>query len=408
MKRKWLEEYAIVPKVILVILFFFWLDGAVVLKGPAEANTYNSKLDNMTQPRGYQGTKFEEWQQRRASVQNELKVVYNEAKAKGYNYNIVSYFQDLNRIMDLEDKYNINLTTSMPNALDNLHYYFYKVPENTRVPESQKEFVEQVQNRFGKRTGTEKSGPINWAVVLPQIFNWLVLAYFKLIFFWLLVYLIRFEENKMYQELSFKDELIICPSRFLLRILLWPRWCFAYPYHENTAEAMRYLKLKARFLQNKPFGYQLSEKEEIWLRQQARALVEEFEKALKSLREFKAPQLLKKSLATAYLSLFFGVLLQPAIVLAAKHSEKLNAHFYSQIQIVEVGHEMQFFNNHSADPPDESNSSWAIPVKKFEPEGLLLVWSLVIDLFLTKPQGVIKDIFHVPLARLFLGAAEVF
>ena len=258
MKGKWLELNAIVPKVILVILFFFWLGGAVIFKGPTEVDTYNSKLDSVMRPFEYEGAKFEDWQQRKILAQKEIDIIYQEAKAQGTNYNVISYFTDLNRLMDLEDKYHLNLTTGMSNAIENLHNYFYKSPSNTRIPESQEDFVSQVQARFGQRTGTENSGPINWSVVLPRIFNWLILAYLKLIFFWFLIYLIRFEEDDKYQGLSMKDELIICPSRFLLRILLWPRWCFAYPYHEDTAEAIRYIKLKARFLQNKTFGYQLS------------------------------------------------------------------------------------------------------------------------------------------------------
>ena len=44
----------------------------------------------------------------------------------------------------------------------------------------------------------------------------------------------------------------------------------------------------------------------------------------------------------------------------------------------------------------------------FQLEDLLLVWRLAIAYIIVKPQGVIKDIFHIPLARLFLGAAKVF
>jgi hypothetical protein len=411
MKGKWLELYAIVPKVILVILFFFWLGGIYIFKGPFEVNTYNSKLDTILRPPEYGGPKFEDWQQRKILAQKEIDVINQEAKAQGTNYNVVSYFTDLNRLMDLEDKYHLNLTTGMGNAVENLHGYFYKMPPNTDIPNSQKDFVNQVQERFGKRTGTEKCGPINWSVVLTPIFNWLVLAYLKLIFFWFLIYLIRFEEDDKYQGLSIKDELIICPSRFLLRILLWPRWCFAYPYHEDTAEAIRYLKLKARFLQNKTFGYQLSENEETWLRQQARASIEEFGKALKSLREFNASQLLKKSLAAAYLSLFFGVLLQPAIVLASKYSEKVNDHFYSPVQIVSVSHaEQSLFSPTGTGPPNFNShgQQFAIfpPLPDLQP---MFNWVRVNyrELIIKFPRIVFK-IEHVPLAWLFLGAAKVF
>ena len=411
MKGKWLELNAIVPKVILVILFFFWLGGAVIFKGPTEVDTYNSKLDSVMRPFEYEGAKFEDWQQRKILAQKEIDIIYQEAKAQGTNYNVISYFTDLNRLMDLEDKYHLNLTTGMSNAIENLHNYFYKSPSNTRIPESQEDFVSQVQARFGQRTGTENSGPINWSVVLPRIFNWLILAYLKLIFFWFLIYLIRFEEDDKYQGLSMKDELIICPSRFLLRILLWPRWCFAYPYHEDTAEAIRYIKLKARFLQNKTFGYQLSENEEIWLRQQARASVEEFEKTLKSLRKFKAPQLLKKSLATAYLSLFFGVLLQPAIVLASKYSEKINDHFYSPVQIVSVLQAKQILSLPAGTgPPNFSHQGQpsaippSLPDLQFLFSWVMLNW----ERSLIKLPRIVFKIEHVPLARLFLGAAKVF
>jgi len=411
MKGKWLEEYAMVPKVILVILFFFWLGGAIIFIVSTEVDTYNSKLDSVMRPPEYEGAKFEDWQQRKILAQKEIEIIYQEAKAQGTNYNIVSYFTDLNRLMDLEDKYHLNLTTGMPNAITNLQNYFYKSPANTEIPRSQKDFVSQVQARFGQRTGTEKSGPINWSVVLPQIFNWLILAYLKLIFFWLLIYLIRFEEDDKYQGLSIKDELIICPSRFLLRIFFWPRWCFAYPYHENTAEAMRYLKLKARFLQSKPFGYQISPYEEKWLRQQARAPIKEFEKAIKDLREFEAPQLIKKSLATAYLSLFFGVLLQPAIVLACKYSEKVNDHFYSPVQIVSISHAEQSLSSPKGiGPPNFNHQGQQSAISPPLPDlWFLFNWARVNwgKLQIKLPLIVFK-IEHIPLTRLFLGAAKVF
>jgi len=411
MKGKWLEEYAMIPKVILVILSFFWLGGAIIFEASVETNTYNSKLDTILRPPEYSGPKFEDWQQRKALAQKEIDIICQEAKTQGTNYNIVSYFTDLNRLMDLEDKYHLNLTTGMGNAVENLHGYFYKMPPNTDIPDSQKDFVNQVQERFGKRTGTEKSGPINWSVILPRIFNWLILAYLKFIFFWMLIYLIRFEEDKKYQKLSLKDELIICPSRFLLRILLWPRWCFAYPYHEDTAEAIRYLKLKARFLQNKTFGYQLSENEETWLRQQARVSVEEFGKALKSLREFNAPQLLKKSLATAYLSLFFGVLLQPAIVLASKYSEKVNDHFYSPVQIVSVFQAKQILSSPTGTGPPNFNSQsqqFALfpPLPDLQP---MFNWVRVNwEGMLIKLPRIVFKIEHIPLTRLFFGAAKAY
>lgn len=410
MKRKWLEDYAMVPKALLVILFFFWLGGAIIFEGLKETSTYNSKLDTVLRPPEYGGPKFEDWQQRKALVQKEIEIINKEAKAQGTKYNIVSYFTDMNRIMDLEDKYHLDLTSGMQNAVEGLQVYFYKSPDNTKIPEAQETMIKNTREKFEQRHGLGKSGPVNWSKVLPKIFIWLIFAYLKLIFFWFLIYLIRFEEDDKYQGLSIKDELIICPSRFLLRILLWPRWCLAYPYHEDTAEAMRYLKLKARFLQNKPFGYQFSENDETWLKKQARAPIKEFEKAIKDLREFEAPQLVKKSLATAYLSLFFGVLLQPAIVLASTYSTKINAHFYSQIQIVEVGHEAQFFDNHGADPPGKNfpAQNWLLKTAKYELEEVFLVWRLAIYFLLIKPEEIVKEIFHVPLTRLFSGAAKVF
>ena len=99
--------------------------------------------------------------------------------------------------------------------------------------------------------------------------------------FWAFVFVIRFEERKTAQKkvkrhihntdrfyddlekrpgnLSLKDEILLCPWRFISRVILWPFYFLKYPWYESTAEMLRYNRLKAEFLRYKPTGYQLSQ-----------------------------------------------------------------------------------------------------------------------------------------------------
>ena len=148
-----------------------------------------------------------------------------------------------------------------------------------------------------------------------------------------------------------REEIILGPTRFLIRVLIWPKYILSYPLHEGNAEKFRYVRIKAEYLRSKPIGYQLSKAEEQRLRNIARQPVREFKKTLRKMRELEiTPLVVKRSLATAYLSLMLGVFLQPMIVLAAKSSDKLNAHFYQPVSIVQVEQSDQL-DYSGLDPP---------------------------------------------------------
>jgi hypothetical protein len=415
-KATWLEKYGLIPKIILVLLFFIWIGGLnLILDFNERTPTYQERLDEWVGPSKYSGPEYENWKKRRDASVAEAKQIVSRAEKDPDVYSLYQYFQDADKLMDIEDNYKINLTTGACNYLDRLNGILhqkavwkapkYKYSASTSVEE---QYIEKIQQRFNVRHGlVQKNTSLVWQKVLWTILVWVLLNYLRLTFFWLLIYLIRFGQKP--REVSLKEELLLCPERFLLRVLSWPFFCWKYPVYETTAEMVRYNRLKAEYLRYQPIGYQLSDREEDILRAKAKAPVKDFDKTIKGIKEFKiTPLVIRKSLATAYLSLFLGVMFQPAIILAAQHSVKINDHFYGQIQINEIGHESQFLDNHGADPPNNNGSFWAISSAKFETKDPLLVWWLVNSYILVKPQEVIKEIFHIPLARLFLGAAKAY
>lgn len=435
-QSKFLREYGIWVKLGLVCLFFISLGGLNIITFSKEVSSqsnlpnHNTKLEDWTRPPTYEGPEFEAWKARKESAQKEIDSILSEAQAKGENYSIYNYFQDFDKLMELEDKYNFLLTVPYLNPIEELlrlrdaKGIWSKANKN--ITPEQQQHIEKVQDRIFMRRG---EGPRNKAElisgwqILSAITSWFWPKYLLLTLFWFLIYLIRFEEKdeaiRRFQrhhhelgrfindeepfpgQLSLKDELIICPWRLLSRVLLWPFYCFAYPHFENTAEGIRYVRAEARLLQGKPFGYQLSPAEDAWLRRQARQPVKEFEKTLKQLSDFEVPQLVRKSLLTAYMSLLFGILLQPAIVLAAAHSNKAAQHFFgNQVQLVQ----MQQVNQHQLDgpsPPQQQHPDFqaVLPSPVAVQPILQVLYKVAIEFWLRLPL-LVFDIDHVPLNSL--------
>jgi len=439
-RSEWLKDYSIWVKIFLVLLFVVSLGGLNLINScreiAAESNfpNHNSKLDDWIRPPTYEGLEFEQWKARKEAAKKEIETIWAEARSKGESYSTYDYFKNYNQLMDLEDKYNFFLTTLNYPALSELvRFRDFKSNGrlNTKLTAEQIKFIDDVQTRIAFRQGEarpHKDQCSGWQT-LGEILNWLWPKYLLLMFFWFLIYVIRFEERehsiRKFQrhhhelgrfidveepypgQLSIKDELIICPWRLIFRILFWPFYFWKYPVYETTAEMFRFNCLKAEYLRYKPVGYQLSESEEEILRAKAKSPVKDFENAIKGIKEFQiTPLIVRKSLATAYLSLFLGILFQPAIVLAARHSAKTNAHFYSQVQIVAL----QNIDHQSIGPPDNDESqksAWAMPV--YEPilSNFLTVLYLVLLRITLKFKEFAKKIEHIPIHGCFSARQKI-
>ncbi|MBN1325652.1 hypothetical protein JW977_01570 [Candidatus Falkowbacteria bacterium] len=434
-KKEWFRNYGLILKIVSGLVLFIWLGGLniiIFLREDPSASSYNSTLDSFDRPPTYSGPKFEDWKVRHDAAKAESDAILKRAKSRGDNYKFYDYFNDFNELMDLEDKYHIFLTSpALFSPLGELvklrdqRGVFEK--QQTMRDEENSKFIIAVGDRSDRRNGivAAKTSIDNKALLISAV-KWLSIVYLKFMFFWFFIYILRFaEKDKSMRRfqfhhhelgrfvdsqepfpgfLSFKEEVLLCPFRLLTRLLLWPKYCFAYPHYEDTAEHIRYLRLKARFLQGKPLVYQLSESEDRWLHSQAQAPIKEFEKTLKDLVEFEiSPQFVRKSLAVAYLSLILGVFLQPFIVLAAKSSSKINEHFYGQPSRIEmVAH---FENGERDGPPSDSSSSQSadnifhefLAPQKFE---LVIAssWEFIKALkFIMKIKILPDAIFHVPL-----------
>lgn len=433
----WLKSYGIWAKIYVGLIFFILLNGQSLFLSIREVSSYRShlptaKYDSYIQEGGFDGQyppyspEGQDWRKRKESAANEIKQILAEIEAKGDNYTKVDYFRNMERVMELEDKYKLRLMggTMMPFEA------VYRASADTLgkeqpITNEQAAYIQKIQDKHSLRNGESPSRapttPINWLAAAV----WLARKYFWLMLFWLAIYLIRFLERdksiRIFQRhhhelgrfiedsepypgnLSLKAELLLCPERFLLRVLLWPVYCVAYPHHECVAEAVRFQRLKAHFLKYKPFGYQLSDREEAILLAQAKRRVKNFDKTIRDLFNFDSTTLVKKSLLAAYCSLVFGVLFQPAIVLAASYSKKVDAHFYGNSQIVLVEHQKDAGDQVRADSPsqpDQPTADWLDLPVCFE---LIVPPSLserLKELPSIKPLQVLADILHIPLSGL--------
>lgn len=386
---KWLEKYGLVPKIFLALLLFVSIGGLNFLVHVKETSSYNhhlhsynAKLNDWSRPPTYTGPEFEDWKKRKMAVSEKIKQLYSQALSKGENYSVYDYFQDWEQLLAWEDEYNIYLSSrTMGHPLEQ----FLKLRDQKglingkpEITETQMAYIKDIQQKIDLRRG-EYLKPATEAEFHASLYGlgrWLVKAYLMSMVFWFLVYVIRFEERQTAQKkvkrhihntdrfyddlekrpgsLSLKDEILLCPWRFISRVILWPFHFLKYPWYESTAEMLRYNRLKAEFLRYKPTGYQLSQQEDLALRKRAKVKVKDFDKALHSISEFEIyPVSVRRSLAAAYLSLFLGVVLQPVIVFAAQHNDQVNNHFYGQIVSVQVDDQLDHVDS-GPDPPDLS------------------------------------------------------
>lgn len=427
-KSEWLSNYGLIPKVILVLLIFIGLGGlnifASIFYAPDNRIYRNYKPYNT----GHLSKEFrqdkaamQEWQKKHDQLKPIVDQIKANAFALGDDYNQVKYFEDYNNIMDLEEQYEIDLSNGLRSLLHSLHNLSVQAEHNSwdrddPLTEAEKNFIKTVQNRAENRD--KKYIEIN-DISKYGVLWWLIKSYLLLMLFWALIYIIRFEENdkatekikkydwalsrfieveeKMSGTLSFYDEILICPLRFFSRLLFWPLFCTYYPLHESPAEMIRYLRLKARYLQFKPIGYQLTAKEEALLKARASRSIADFDQAIKQLFVIDTKTLVKRSIAAAYLSLLIGVYLQPIIVFAAKHADKIDANFYSA-QIECCWQADQPDENLGNDPPifADQNIIWqAIADKKLIDIAEVIIYLAVLQIFL-RLKMLFQRIDHIP------------
>ncbi len=399
------------------------------------------KYDDYLSYRGANPTPEEinDWLERKKQADLGIDLMIQEIEKRRNEIKLVDYFRYFDKLLDLEEKYKIRLSSGILSPLEKNHRAcFTAMAKNGNsqiaeedLPEKERFYINAVRDRHAWLHDIPVSKKGELSINYLAAFSWLVKKYLLIMFFWFLIYIIRFQEkeksiyrfkrhhhelNKFINDqepypghLSLKEELLLCPERFLLRVLLWPFFCWKYPIYETTAEMVRYNRLKAEYLRYQPVGYQLSDREEIILRSKARAPVKDFAKTVRGIREFKiTPLMVRKSLATAYLSLFLGVMFQPAIVFAAKNSEKVNNFFHGSVQIVKIDYQFQYFDNGIDPPQNDNNFSPPTISNKFTLEILWTEWKFVIIPMTSKLKEIIREIFHIPLTRLFFGAAEAY
>ncbi|MCX6744479.1 MAG: hypothetical protein NTX82_03075 [Candidatus Parcubacteria bacterium] len=434
-KSELLKKYGLWLKTGLIALFIVCLGGMNCITFVREnANvpnyqTRNHGLNDWDRPQSYVGEDFEDWKKRRDVVAGELKIIFDRAEAKGTNYTLVDYFQDIDQLIALEDKYNFYLTS--PNMLEHLVRRRDALSSWKRYePNSQElKYIAGIQKKWQQRDGLyEEMSDFNAKQVSFACLYWLVEKYLILMLFWGLIYIIGFEEHeKAYRkfqqwhhenhfyfeaqepfsgQLSFYDEMLIAPWRFALRVILWPKYFWNYPRYESPAQMLRFNRIKAEFLRYKPLGYQLTAREETILLAQARKPVKDIERAIASLFQF--PALVRRSVYLGYLSLVLGFLFQPAITLAASYSKKVDAHFYGQNQTVLV--EQQYDTSHQirdgTEFPRQHHDQTANDCLAEDFQPLLYVSdNLMIrlaDLILLKPKEIFFELDHIPLSGLCL------
>lgn len=395
-----MEKYGVIYKIALVLVVGIWIfsDGCFGKMG----TTYNSH-DDLLDPYHFDQSiktsekRFNEWISRRNKLNVEWKEIRTAAEAKATNYRQVDYFRDFEKLMNLEDRYRISLRGGILSPLNTLHDLSVKnIGQEGFGPQNKtdRDFIASIQKRAKDRSDR---GPIP---ISGTEFLWsLLFAYLKIAFFWLLIYLIRFQEESY--RVSLQMELVFCWWRFVRRVMFWPIGCFAYPLHEDTAEVIRFVRLKAQYLRYRPFGYQLTKQEIVWLSERARTL--DYGAALERLRAMFGPQAIRRSVATAYLSLLIGIIFQPAIAWAGSYSAKMHDHFYggdkTQIVCVEkTQFEASNVQNHS--PPlhiDHDYSEATMPaLPKLE---TILIWlDNIQEAWQRKLPQWIRSIDHVPLS----------
>jgi hypothetical protein len=428
-RSKWLEKYGLVPKIFLVGLFvislgFFEFIGFVMFNSdpfPRHQFKYYYALT----PREH--SEWLEWKALKAQIDPQLDQILKESNARAKNYGTRSYLIDLLRLQKMEEEYDMELIADieqLPKLQENLRNaqsHFDQLPKIENDPAEILALRQQTRNYVEPSTNEEMKAD------LISLFYWLVKSYLKLMAFWCLIYLIRFQErktaeyqvvrhnhstNRFYKTyepfsgvISLEDELILCPWRLASRIIFWPFFCMKYPFYETTAEMIRYNRLKAEFLRYKPIGYQLSAQEDAVLRLQAKKTVKNFEKAIAV--SFELPVLVRRSAYIGYLSLIFGVLFQPALALAASYSQKVDAHFFGNNRTSLVEHQkdsgVQIRDGTSSGQDEQHHDFYndLICVLNFEFCQLRNLLSVISYEVFLNLEEIIFAIEKVPLYRLF-------
>jgi|GEM_PF-2654035 len=437
-KSEFLRKHGLWLKIGLIALFIVSLGGMNCIifardnmKEP-DYLTHNKGLDDWNRSDKYVGSEFDDWKSRKEAASKELEIIFGKAKAKAENYTLVDYFQDFEKLMVLEDKYNFYLT--FPKMLEPLlRLRDAKASWKRYEPNAEEQqYIVGMQQKIQQRDGLySASSDFNLKEFGLNCLFRLIPKYLILMLFWILIYIIRFEEHdqarRRFQRhhhelgrfiddeepfpgrLSFYDEMLIAPWRFVMRVILWPKYCWNYPHYESPAQMLRFNRLKAEFLRYKPLGYQLTPREEAILLAKARKPVKDIERAVASLFQF--PVLVKRSVYIGYLSLFFGVLLQPVISLAAGYSQKVDAHFYGQDQTMlveqqnDTGPLIRDGTNISVQQHEQNFPDWQAVLPK--PMDLQLVFDQLlkfIEKLKLKLPLLILDIDHVPLTRVVCAA----
>jgi len=356
-------DYGLLVKAVVIILTLFWLQIPQTMfsishedvKNFYVINGYTSSMQPCFKPVfgdiKHTEAEDEACRKRHTAFMAEMYKLTDAAEKVKATYTKVEYFRDLNKILDIEDTFKMSL-----DGFDGLRIVnqllgnSYANAGNEHPTPNQEAAITIVQKRYESRHLDSNPKPVDWS----KIINYLFLAYFKLMFMWLLIYLIRFTERRA----GIAETIVATPWRFITRLLIWPKWCLTYPNHKDTAEYLRYLRLRAEFLRHKPMAYQISNKEDWELREKAKQSTRDFREILEELND-KYHILPRRSLGWAFLSLALGILLQPAFTFAANHSFKPMASDQgicqlelTQVQSVEV-HKFH-------DPPPQSQHWLAI------------------------------------------------
>ncbi len=265
---------------------------------------------------------YKEWWARREAFRAEVEVIHQQAKQKGpTGYRLMDYWRDWYDINKVEDKYRIDGTRNVvyfTSALKELVFYrdearlgnphfLYGADAPTTL-----ELKREIFARDGQLIPEdEKPREPSW---WKEPLEWFVSKYLIWALVTLLMFMVRLAAS---HKFSLKEEFILNPLNLLGHALRWPWHFLGFPEHVTPARYLRFQKLKAYYLRSKPIGYQLTAQEDNALKVRAQQPIKRFDQALEALSgiDFN-PQLVRRSLAMGYLSLFVGVVFQPLLATA--------------------------------------------------------------------------------------------
>jgi len=199
------------------------------------------------------------------------------------------YFQALDTLMNIEDRYNIALISigAMYSYADKMHWYHPGAKTFDAEFTAHEAEIMKVQRRIELRQGMHvdhKPPPTS-----TEIFMWfvgvcifLLKKYLALCVCVLACYYMRFRKKGW----SIWHELIHHPIRLLEKTLLWPKWILIYPYTTSALQAYLRKRLEAEFWRNRSDEFPVTECDALWLTKQGDNLqYTEFEDRLKAVQE---------------------------------------------------------------------------------------------------------------------------